>query len=57
MPVFGLHVSKSGVCTVRLWGTMVRLARAHSGVFLEIIADCKEDRIPDWSQSLLDRCI
>lgn len=42
MPVVGLHVSKAGVCTARLWGSMVRLARAHIGVFLVIFADCRK---------------
>lgn len=42
VPVGGLCLSKPSLCTARLWGNMVRLARTCSGVFLVIFANCRK---------------
>lgn len=37
----GLCLSKPGLCTARLWGNMIRLARTCSGAVLVIFAHCR----------------
>lgn len=42
VPVGGLCLTKPSLCTARLWGNVVRLARTCSGVFLVIFANCRK---------------